>query len=119
MDENDVIEEGGSDCDDVEEESENQCSSDEERELSGFRFSSQGEGSNNSLKPPKRKKRKSAPIWEEVATKIFVNGEMVGSKCNFCSKTYKNNRGNTSNIVQHVLSKHKVDQKHVKRLKRD
>ena len=87
MDVNDVIEEAGSDCDDVEEEFETQFSSDEERELSGFRFSSQGEGSNNNaLKPLERMKRKSASIWEEVAIKIFKNGEMDPKKMEYLNK---------------------------------
>ena len=49
---------------------------------------------------PQRKTKESAPVWT-VATKF-----LGGAKCNICGRTYTAPQGNTSNIMNHMKTKH-------------
>ena len=56
---------------------------------------------NNNLEIPLRKTKVSSAVWN-LAEKIEG-----GAKCNLCEKTIKCERGNTSNIMGHLMSKHR------------
>ena len=50
---------------------------------------------------PKRKWKEHSPVWE-------CGGVMVkdGAKCTICGKVYKTQTRNTSNLINHILTKH-------------
>ena len=57
---------------------------------------------------PKRKVKDPSPIWNECGAKVYnESGCVIGGKCNFCGKVYKSNTGNTSNLIRHVMIRHK------------
>lgn len=51
---------------------------------------------------PQRKRKVPAPVWEHGGQKIEG-----GSKCLLCGKEYKSDINNTTNLVKHILTKHK------------
>jgi hypothetical protein len=57
-----------------------------------------GEG----LVDPKRKSKDPSPVWAFGG--IMVKG---GAKCRVCGKVYRTTTRNTSNLVKHIISKHK------------
>ena len=68
---------------------------------------------------PKRKVKDPSPIWNECGAKVYnESGCVIGGKCNFCGKVYKSNTGNTSNLIRHVMIRHK-DKAEVGRLSKE
>ena len=59
------------------------------------------ENNNSQLKMPERKKKEPSLVWQVA---LRVEG---GAKCKVCHKFYKGSRGNTSNIIGHIIAKHK------------
>ena len=104
---------------DDEEDQEDDLSEDDEEEEVDLEVLRDEERANNNevLVPPKRKLAVEAPVWKEAGSKLFENGVVIGSKCNFCSKKYGHNNANTSNLTKHVIRWHRVTQPEiVKRL---
>ena len=56
---------------------------------------------NNNLEMPQRQIKKPAAVWNLAQR---VEG---GARCNLCEKTFKCDRGNTSNIMGHLRHKHR------------
>ena len=65
---------------------------------------------------PKRKLKDPSPVWDNGAV-MWENG----IKCNFCGKNYSYNSSNTSNIMEHIITKHsdRTEGKTLKRLRDD